>query len=104
MQASSLGWYLHEQPAPLLETKRKRKQFKRIPVTTRGTHARTPAWGGNIERESNVHVCEQQGQTDQDIKRARGRTKVYVVAMKGSQVTRSKQSTPPHCRRPEAWV
>ena len=34
MQASSLGWYLHEQPAPLLETKRKRKQFKRIPVTT----------------------------------------------------------------------
>ena len=38
MQASSLGWYLHEQPAPLLETKRKRKQFQRIPVTTRGTH------------------------------------------------------------------
>ena len=40
MQASSLGWYLHEQPAPLLKTKEK---FNGIPMSPRGTHTHARA-------------------------------------------------------------
>ena len=43
MQASSLGWHLHEQPAPLLESSKhqKREQSERIPVIPRVTHTHT---------------------------------------------------------------
>ena len=47
---------------------------------------------------TNVRVCEQQRQKDEDMKRGQDRTKVCVAAMKGNEVHRDNRCTPPHCK------
>ena len=53
MQASSLGWYLHEQPAPLRETKLK---SKRIPMTPRVTHTHRDPRTASTYSETHTHT------------------------------------------------
>ena len=93
MQASSLGWYLHEQPAPLLKT----EQIKRIPVTTRGTHTHTrlPDRRRKAKVRANAHVRTHMRHKNEDMTGGRDGTKVRVVEMTGEP---SAQGSPPHCK------
>ena len=65
--------------APLLS---KKKQFKRIPVTTRGAHTRLPEGRRKAKVRANVHVCAGK-QKNEDMTGGRDGTKVRVVEMKG---------------------
>ena len=58
----------------------KRKQFKRIPVTTRGTHTRLP---DKAKVRANAHVCTHMKQKNEDMTGGRDGTKVHVVELTG---------------------